>query len=145
MSVALLDVNVLIALLDTKHIHYERAHDWFARNQRYGWATCPLTLNGCIRIISNPAYPTIRASALEVISRLRIMCADSHHEFWPDAVSILDESLFRRSAIEGHRAITDVYLLGLAVQRHGKLATFDGAIPWRAVLNASSRHLEIIA
>jgi hypothetical protein len=143
-SIALLDVNVLIALLDAEHVHHEHAHQWFARNQKHGWATCPITLNGCIRIVSSPAYPILRAAAAEAISSLGTRCTDPHHEFWPDSVSILDESLFRRSFISGHRAIADIYLLGLAVHRHGKLATFDGAIPSRAVVGASSRHLEII-
>ena len=28
--VALLDVNVLVALFDPDHVHHELAHDWFA-------------------------------------------------------------------------------------------------------------------
>lgn len=145
MSVSLLDVNVLIALFDPAHVHHEPAHRWFARNQKHGWATCPHTLNGCIRVLSNPAYPSVDASPPEVITHLRMFCADSHHEFWPDFVSLLDESLFQEHAITGHRMLTDVYLLGLAVRRHGRLATFDGAIPLRAVRDASPRHLELIA
>lgn len=145
MSIALLDVNVLIALMDTTHVHHELAHSWFARNQKHGWATCPITLNGCIRIICNPAYPTSHTSVAEITGILASMCHDGHHEFWPDAVSILDEALFQRSFVLNHRAVTDIYLLGLAVRRHGKLATFDGAIPWRAVSGASLQHLQVIS
>ncbi len=144
MSIALPDVNVLVALFDPAHVHHDRAHEWFARNQKNGWATCPITINGCIRVLSNPAYPTVEASPAEVISHLETMCAESHHEFWPDGVSLLDGALFRAPFLSGHRAVTDVYLLGLAVHRHGKLVTFDGAIALRAVAGASSRHLELI-
>ena len=37
---ALLDVNVLIALLDADHIHHQRASQWLARNLAAGWASC---------------------------------------------------------------------------------------------------------
>jgi predicted nucleic acid-binding protein len=54
---ALLDVNVLIALLDSDHVHHARARAWLKENIRHGWASCPLTQNGCIRIMSQPGYP----------------------------------------------------------------------------------------
>jgi len=145
MSVALLDVNVLIALFDPAHLHHEPAHRWFSKSQKHGWATCPHTLNGCIRVLSNPSYPTVDASPADVITHLQIFCSDSHHEFWPDSASLLDETLFQPHAITGHRMITDIYLLGLAVQRHGKLATFDGSIPLRSVKGATARHLELLS
>ncbi len=144
MSVSLLDVNVLIALFDPSHVHHERAHRWFGRNQKYGWATCPLTLNGCIRIFSNPAYASVSATPAEVIDRLRVFRASPHHEFWEDSVSLLDEELFRSQLIAGHQTITDIYLLGLAVRRHGRLATFDGTIAWQAVTHATARHIALI-
>ncbi len=54
---ALLDVNVLIALLDPDHVHHRSATGWLVQNLHLGWASCPLTQNGCIRIMSQPAYP----------------------------------------------------------------------------------------
>ena len=54
---ALLDVNVLIALHDEQHVHHEAAARWFIDQARHGWASCPLTQNGCIRIMSQPGYP----------------------------------------------------------------------------------------
>jgi len=141
-SVALLDVNVLVALFDPAHPNHEDAHQWFGRNRKRGWATCPLTANGCIRVLSNPAYPTVTATPREVASRLRILCASRDHHWWEDSVSLLDEGLFRTHAIQGHQKITDVYLLGLAVRRQGKLVTFDRSIPVKAVAGAG--HLELI-
>lgn len=144
MSVALLDVNVLVALFDPAHPNHEGAHQWFGRNRKRGWATCPITANGCIRVLSNPAYPTVTATPEEVASRLRVFCSSRDHHWWEDSVSLVDEGLFRTHLISGHQKITDVYLLGLAVRREGKLATFDRSIPLKAVAGANSSQLELI-
>jgi len=144
MSTALLDVNVLVALHDPAHPNHEDAHRWFGRNRKRGWATCPVTVNGCVRVLSNPAYPIATAAPAEVASRLRVLCAGPGHELWSDSVSLLDESLFRPQAIAGHRQITDTYLLGLAVRHGGRLATFDRSIPLKAVVGAGAAHLELI-
>ena len=144
MSTALLDVNVLVALHDPTHPNHEDAHRWFGRNRKRGWATCPVTMNGCVRVLSNPAYPTVAATSAEAAARLRVVCADPGHEFWSDSVPLLDESLFRLQAITGHRQITDIYLLGLAVKHGGRLATFDRSIPLKAVVGASTDRLELI-
>jgi toxin-antitoxin system PIN domain toxin len=144
MSAALLDVNVLVALHDPAHPNHEDAHRWFGRTRRRGWATCPITVNGCVRVLSNPAYPTVAATPTEAASRLRALCAGPDHEFWSDSVSLLDEALFRPQAITGHQQITDIYLLGLAVRHGGRLATFDRSIPVKAVVGAGVAHLELI-
>ena len=54
---ALLDVNVLIALHDQQHVHHRLAAHWFAQHAAQGWASCPLTQNGAVRVMSQPAYP----------------------------------------------------------------------------------------
>lgn len=144
MRTTLLDVNVLVALFDPAHPNHEDAHQWFARYRKSGWATCPLTVNGCVRVLSNPAYPTVEATPAEVMSRLRLLCSASDHNSWDDSVSLLDESLFRARMIEGHQKITDIYLLGLAVRQQGQLATFDRSIPLKAVVGAETAHLEVL-
>ena len=78
MSIALLDVNVLVALFDPAHNNHEDAHRWFGRNRKHGWATCPITINGCIRVLSNPAYPTVEATPAGVAVRLRGLCSTPH-------------------------------------------------------------------
>jgi len=88
MSVALLDVNVLVGLFDPAHPNHEEAHAWFGAHRRREWATCPLTVNGCVRILSNPAYPTVEATPLEVMARLRTMCASPDHQFWGSGVTV---------------------------------------------------------
>jgi uncharacterized protein len=92
-------------------------------------------------VLSSPAYPTVKASPASVMERLREFWATPHHHFWPDSVCLTDESLFRQSMIVGHQKITDVYLLGLAVRNHGRLATFDRAIPLKAVNGAVPANL----
>lgn len=143
-GVALLDVNVLVALFDPDHVHHEAAHDWFADESTGGWATCPVTENGFIRVITNPAYGLDGLRADAVAQRLRRFAASGHHHFWPDAVSLRDGALFDLAAARGYRQLTDLYLLGLAVTMNGRLATFDRGIPLKAVAGARREHLAVI-
>ncbi|MBL8295020.1 MAG: VapC toxin family PIN domain ribonuclease [Bryobacterales bacterium] len=144
MSVALLDVNVLVALFDPAHLQHDAAHEWFGRHRKRGWATCAITINGCIRVLSNPAYPTVEATPSEVASRLRSLMSTPDHHFWSDSVALTDETLFRAPMIASHHQVTDVYLLGLAVSNHGVLATFDRSIAGKAVVGSHSGSVVVI-
>lgn len=137
---ALLDVNVLIALLDTDHAMHARATDWFAANVRTGWASCPITQNGCVRIMSHPSYPNA-VPVGAIVERLSEAVATAHHRFWPDDVSILDADVGDRTRIHGPRQVTDVYLLALAVRHRGRFVSFDDGIPLAAVRGAERKHL----
>jgi toxin-antitoxin system PIN domain toxin len=139
---ALLDVNVVVALFDPNHIHHDPAHRWFAEHRASGWATCPLTENGVIRVLSNPAYSSVAERPREVARRLAAFTASGGHVFWPDGVSICDTRLFSLAA--GHRQVTDVYLLGLATANGGCLVTFDRSVPLRGVRQARAENLVII-
>jgi len=140
---ALLDVNVLIALLDVDHVHHDRAREWLRDHARRGWASCPITQNGCVRIMSQPAYPNpIPAAA--VIERLATATSHPRHEFWPDDVSLLDDRIVDGERVHGPRQVTDLYLLALAVHHGGRFATFDGGIPVSAVRGATGRHLVVV-
>lgn len=145
MSIGLLDVNVLVALFDPMHVHHEDAHRWFGLNRKRGWSTCPITINGCVRVLSNPAYPTVTATPSEVAERLLELSDTPDHHFWPDDVSLTDSSLFRWQLIGGHQKISDVYLLGLAVRHHGRLVTFDRSVPMKAVHGAEPGHVVLPA
>lgn len=136
----LLDVNVLIALLDVDHTSHVAALEWFTEHGKSGWASCALTQNGCVRIMSGAAY-TNALPINEVVQRFRAATGHSAHEFWPDDVSLLDESLVDSTRIHGPRQLTDVYLLALAVKHGGRLVTFDGGIPLSAVKGAKPKHL----
>lgn len=121
---ALLDINVLIALLDAGHVHHDAARSWMRDNIAHGWATCPITQNGAVRAMSQPGYPQHVSSAL-VAERLREATAAPHHRFWPDDVSLLDAGTADWERVIGPRQITDVYLLALAVKHRGRFVTFD--------------------
>ena len=142
---ALLDVNVLIALFIEHHIHHDAAHDWFADHGDQRWATCPLTENAFMRVLSDPSQRTSRLPPSTLADYLGRFCLDERHDFWPDAVSMYDASLFDLSSLHGHRQLTDVYLLGLAVRRGGRLVTFDQSIPISVVRGATRASLETIA
>jgi uncharacterized protein len=86
--VALLDVNVLIALFDPAHVHHEAAHAWLEVNRKYGWATCALTENAFVRVLSNPAYPGRGTTVGDAVLRLQVFCSEQEHEFWPDSISL---------------------------------------------------------
>ena len=142
---ALLDINVLVALFDPDHVHHELAHDWFSEEGARGWATCPLTENGFVRVVSNLAYGSPVHRVEDLAARLRRFCRQPGHRFWPDVVSLLDEELFDLSVLGSPRHLTDVYLLGLAKKMDGRLVTFDRAIARKAVRGASDSTLEVIA
>lgn len=127
--VFLLDVNLLVALFDSRHVNHEAAHRWFGGTGKTSWATCPVTENGVVRVMSNPSYPTVSATPMEVFGRLQTLCAQPGHVFWADDVSLLNvlpESM--RGSLQGHQQVTDYYLFCLAAAHGGKLATFDGSL-----------------
>lgn len=139
---ALLDINVIIALLDPDHAFHDRAHDWWATSARRGWASCPLTENGVVRVMTNPAYSNnIRFTPADLISRLSKFAAQTDHEFWPDDISLRDPAAFATERIHGSSQITDLYLLALAAKYGGRLATFDANIPLSAVCSAKQANL----
>ncbi len=140
---ALLDVNVLIALLDADHSLHARATQWFAGHARGGWASCPITQNGCIRIMSHLGYPNA-LSVRAVMERLTEASASAFHEFWSDDVSLLDAKIADSARIHGTRQLTDIYLLALAVRHDGQFVTFDTSVSSDAVRRAEKKHLLIL-
>jgi toxin-antitoxin system PIN domain toxin len=140
---ALLDVNVLIALFDPDHIHHDIAHDWFAHARHGGWATCPVTELALVRTISNPDYWPGAERTGEIVERLRQFRASGDHQFWRDTLELTDE-IFKLAWLHVHSQLTDVYLLGLAVKRNGRLATFDRTIPLAAVAGATEETVVVV-
>ncbi len=140
---ALLDVDVLVALLDGGHLHHRVAMDWLAAHARAGWASCPLTQNGCLRILSLPTYPNPQPPA-RVAERLAAATADRSHAFWPDSLSLLEPERLHWERVLSTRHITDVYLLALAVEHQGCLVTFDRSVAVAAVPGALKKHLVVL-
>lgn len=128
MAVTLLDVNVLLALFSQEHSHHAAAQRWFRENEKKGWASCPFTQAGFIRLVSNPSYSRNAPSPLEAIALLEENARTPYHEFWTDNIPYAEAVAPFGAALAGHQQITDAYLLGLAMHRKGKLATFDRSI-----------------
>lgn len=140
---ALLDVNVLLALLDSDHVDHRRATDWLDDEIAAGWASCPITENGFVRILSQPRYPSpvSPAEAIELLGEAR---GSDHHAFWPCNVSLLDAPIVDPTRLHGSRQVTDAYLLALAVAHEGRFVTFDRSLSLASVHGASEEHLTVL-
>lgn len=122
---ALLDVNALVALAWDSHIHHARMRAWFGANSARGWATCPITESGFVRVSSNPkvlSHAIGVDAARGVLSTLRAL---GDHSFLTDDVSLTDGDV---PTMTGHRQVTDAHLLTLARRRRVRLVTFDAGL-----------------
>ena len=125
---ALLDVNVLIALAWPNHVHHAVAQAWFYRHHGRGWATCPTTQSGFVRVSSNRAVLPEARSPREALELLRQITALPHHVFWADDVALTRSKWLAVEKLVGYRQVSDAHLLALALRRGGCLATLDGGI-----------------
>ena len=140
---ALLDVNVLIALLDASHLHHHPATHWLAAHLDRGWASCPLTQNGCIRILSNPAYPNAIPAA-QVAERLAEAAQHPAHAFGRMPSACCNRIAWRGPAAE--RPPSDGCLPAGAGGRPGRAVGYlDRGVPWAAVRGARFQHLVVLS
>lgn len=136
------DVNVLIALIDDRHIHHESAHRWFGSVGRKEWATCPFTQTAVLRILSGQQYPNSFATPAVISEMLTALCALPGHMFWPDDISLLDCPEVEISRLLHSSQASNTYLLALASTHGGRLATFDRRLVVSAVRDgANALHL----
>lgn len=119
-SIYLLDSNVLIALATPEHSLNARAAAWFRHG--HSFATCPITQGALFRFHLREG---IGATANSARMLLKSISALPRHEFWPDDASYLD---LPTTGIGGHKQVTDAYLVLLAVNHGGLLATMDRAL-----------------
>jgi hypothetical protein len=138
----LLDANVLLALAWPLHPHHRASTQWFAAKKPQGWATCPLTECGFVRLCSNPKIIPGPAKISSVIASLERITADPRHVFWNDDFQLSDTRFVHRGRLQGHRQITDAYLAGLCLKNNGFLATFDQGIT--SLLPANEQHRIIL-
>ena len=141
--ISLLHVNILIALFDAAHQRHDDAHHWMELNRKNGWATCPITQNGCIRIISQPGYSG-QLSIHDISNRLWNSTNVEDHHFFQDSISLCDPTKFHHTKIKSSKALTDLYLLGLAVENDARLVTFDTRIAPGMVKNALKENLLVL-
>ena len=124
-TAVLLDVNVLVAIAWPNHVHHPTARGWFVANRSAGWATCPITESGFVRVSSNRRAMPAAVSPGEAIALLTRLRAQPGHTFWADPVSIAGSVHVPRSRLASHGQVTDAHLLALAREHGGRIATFD--------------------
>jgi uncharacterized protein len=123
--VALLDVNALVALAWDSHVHHAAIRSWFRANGAAGWATCPMTESGFVRVSANPKVLPSAISVKAARAVLSALRSTDGHRFIVDDVSITDADVPKMS---GFRQISDGHLLALARRRGMRLVTFDAAV-----------------
>ncbi|MBI4477866.1 MAG: PIN domain-containing protein [Acidobacteria bacterium] len=128
MRTALLDLNLLTALLWPTHEHHDASHRWFAGRSKSGWATCPLTQLGFVRLVTNPAFSRDALSPPHALALLAANLGHDRHQFWADMLDVPRAVKGVEGRLQGYRQLTDAYLLALAVSRKGTLATFDRGV-----------------
>ncbi len=140
---ALLDVNVLLALLDASHVEHADARAWWSSERKWGWATCPLTQHGFVRVLSLPSYPNCRPLT-QAIALLTKATEERGQEFWSDDIEIIDAKVFEHGAFLGPKQVADIHLLALATGNGGRLVTFDKSVPLPAVRAAKVKNYVVI-
>ena len=116
---ALLDANVLIALVVAEHVHHDAAAEWLSESGTV-FATCPITQGSLVRFLVRTGQSA--AAARDVVGAV---ASANRHEFWPDTVSFADIEV---DGVVGHRQVTDAYLAQLARIHKGQLVTLDSGL-----------------
>jgi toxin-antitoxin system PIN domain toxin len=116
---ALLDSNVLIALVVAEHVHHDHAAAWLSDFDA-GFATCPITQGSLVRFLLRTGQSA--AAARDLMTGIE---ESTRHEFWSDDVSFADVQF---GGVIGHRQVTDAYLAQLARNHSGQLATLDSGL-----------------
>lgn len=141
--ITLPDVNVLVALAWPEHTFHDIAIAWFDARADAGWATCPLTEAGFMRISANARVVREPVKPSESAALLRELRKVGSHAFWIDDVEPSSSALFPRERLIGHRQVTDAHIVALARRHSGSVATLDRgmAVLGRGLVNC---HVELV-
>ena len=116
---ALLDVNVIIAVVFADHVHHSVARRFVERLEQFH--TTPTTQGGFLRFATRPwknaerEEQPPRLTMADAREKLQQFTAVEGHVFLPDDAPFTELGL---RSMQGHRQWTDAYLLHLA-RRHG--------------------------
>jgi len=124
----LLDVNLLYILHQPLHVNYDLVRSWFAHIPDKRYSTCPVTQTGLLRLLIQGVAGLDSFRSEEARNALQHFVAQPGHVFWPDSPDYLSATDSVHARMQGHRQITDAYLLGLAIHNRGKLVTLDRGI-----------------
>jgi toxin-antitoxin system PIN domain toxin len=124
---ALLDVNVLVALLWEAHLHHGVVRRWFAA-RREPWSTCAVTQTGFVRVSSNPAVLSDAISVREAVAVLAAAVAHPAHVFLGDVAGFVDNPLVPHDRLVGHRQVTDAHLIAIARSHGATVVTLDAGM-----------------
>jgi len=131
-KVHLLDVNVVVALLDQRHVHHSIVEDWFD-SSGLRWSLCAFTEAGVLRFFTRPKTGGLSmAQVTDMLERLKRK-PGYHFQPIPADWHTLTAPFAKR--IHGHNQVTDAYLLGLAVLEGLVLTTLD-----KRVLHLAGEH-----
>ncbi|MCL2804088.1 MAG: hypothetical protein FWD29_09110, partial [Micrococcales bacterium] len=127
---------------DSEHVFHHRARQWFDQVIDSGWASCPITQAGFVRVISSPRYPA-GVTTTQAIHLITEATASPHHQFWPADLPATALTL-DPGRVLGPAQVTDAYLLALAVANDGRFVTFDQRIVLAAVPRAGPANLLVL-
>jgi uncharacterized protein len=122
------DVNVLVAIAWPEHVLHQSAVRWLDANADEGWATCPVTESGFIRVSCNASAVGDAVRPVEAVALLAELRSVGRHQFQVDDVAASVDGDFAASICTGHRQITDAHLLALASRSGFTLSTFDRGV-----------------
>lgn len=123
----LIDVNLFYAFHIPPHTHYQRSQTWFRQHLSEQFATCSISEMGLIRLLMSNV-DGIQYEYDEAVMAVEGFRKRPQHLYWSEMPNL--DKLIRPVAhrLQGHRQITDAYLLGLAAHHNAKLATLDKAL-----------------
>jgi predicted nucleic acid-binding protein len=121
----LLDINTLIALAHTAHVHHARAIAWYrSLPQTATLCTCAITELGFLRVAVQVGLQSDVAAARKALASLKTSGAIAF-EMLNDALGADRLPAFAKT----HSKLTDGHLLELARANHARLSTLDTGIP----------------
>ncbi len=82
--------------------------------------------------------PELARPPSAVVSALATIRGLPGHAFWPDSISLVESSLVDPDFLSSHGRVTDSYLLALAKENNGKLATMDHKLAAEAVTDGKA-------
>ena len=135
-TVHLLDVNVVLALLDSRHAHHLTVEEWFG-SPKLRWSLCPFTEAGVLRFFTRPKTGGLTMD--QVTAMLQRLKGRRGYSFQPITADWQTLTMPFSKRIHGHNQVTDAYLLGLAVLEGLVLTTLD-----RALLHLAGEYKESV-